>query len=121
MKHFFRILGMLLCILPPGIAVLEQFPIWMAEGGETIFSAFTLFMLVLVSIPFWKQLKEALASPSAWMFWLIIFILLRLFSNIYQGVMIIAFVGFVSGVFGACSFRLSLHFAKKAELNKTQN
>ena len=101
-----NVLGMALCVVPPVIATLEHFPIWIARGGETIISGLTVTILILCAIPFKRQICEYLRSPSAWFLWLCIFIFSSLFSRIITDVAAISLIAFPANFAGALLFRL---------------
>ena len=105
-RLIFRILGFALCILPPALATLEYFPLWLKDG-ERIRSALALFLLLLCAIPLWKQVKRLLSSPSIWSVWLILWLFFSLFSSLVEGLTVISFMGFLGGVPGAIFLRLS--------------
>jgi hypothetical protein len=58
-------------------------------------------------VPIFRAIKRALASPSAPLLWLVIFLLFLSLSRIADDITVIAFVGFVSNLCGALFFRLA--------------
>ncbi len=106
MKTVFRALGLVFCILPPALAVLDYFPLWLADGKKTA-SALGLLLLLLCALPLWRQIKRLLASPSVWVMWLMLWALLSLFSAIMEGLVAVSFMGFIGGVPGAIFFKLA--------------
>ena len=102
----FNVLGLLLCVVPPVIATLEHFPVWISKGGEVFFSGITVILLLVCAIPFKRQLTEFFRSPSAWFLWLCIFIISTLLIRIADDISAIALVSFVSNAIGAVFFKL---------------
>ena len=107
--------GMAVCTVPAVLATLEHFPIWVAEGGETIVSGLSVIMLVLCALPFKRQIAAYLQSPSAWVVWLCIFIFSSLLGKIICDIASISFVAFVSNFLGAFIFKWRSKYVKKQE------
>ena len=105
-RLFFRLTGLAFCIVPPTLATLEHFPLWLGDGRKAT-SAFALFLLLLCALPLWRQLKRLLASPSLWAVWLILWLFLSLFAPLVEGLTSIAFMGFLGGIPGAVFLRLA--------------
>ena len=100
-----NIIGTLFCTLPPIICTLQYFPIWVRQGGEVAISGFSVLLLLLCCIPFHRQIKAYLKSPSAWMMWLVFYAACASLGNIIHAVESIAFVGFIGNVVGAVLFK----------------
>ena len=103
-------LGAAVSVLPPMLAVLAYFPAWVAEGGEAVLSGFTAFLLIIAALPIFRTMKKLLASPSAWVMWLIAFLVFLLLSNIASEMTVISFVGLIANVIGAIIFRLAKRY-----------
>ena len=99
--------GLAFCVLPPMAAILTYFPIWVAKGGETVISGFTLLLIIAALIPFWRQLKRLLSSPASYTLWLIAFIAFLALSNIAEDMTVISFVGLIGNLIGAVLYRLA--------------
>ena len=99
--------GLAFCVLPPISAILTYFPIWVAKGGETVISGFTLLLITAALIPLWRYIKRSLASPASYTLWLIAFIAFLALSNIAKDMTVISFVGFVGNLIGALFFKLA--------------
>ncbi|MBR2342727.1 MAG: hypothetical protein IKA64_00565 [Clostridia bacterium] len=106
-----RALGMLLCTLPPALATVSFFPLWMSRGSESVLSGFTVLLLAICALPLWRALKRLLSSPSIHTVWLIFFLCFLLLSKIADEMTVIGFVGFISSSLGAICF----HFARRGE------
>ena len=101
-----RITGLILCVLPPAIAALEYFPLWLGEGDKAL-SALALLLLLVAAIPLWRFVKSLLASPSIWAVWLVLFLFFTLFATLIEGLTVISLMGFLGGVPGAICLRLA--------------
>ena len=110
----FRILGVTLCVLPPAIATLEHFPLWLSDGRQAL-SALSLILLLLSAYPLFRILKHRLRSPSLWMLWLILWGVLEVFLPIFSAVKTIALISFPTGLLGALFFRLAKRSEAKAQ------
>ena len=102
-----RALGLVLCVIPPAAATLCYFPVWRAEGGETLLSGTALLLLTLAAIPVYKLISAHLRSPAAYTVWLIAFLLFLMLSSIAHEMVVISFVGFIGNLVGAILFRLA--------------
>ncbi len=102
-----RALGLALCVIPPATATLCYFPVWRAEGGETLLSGTALLLLTLAAIPVYKLISAHLRSPAAYTVWLIAFLLFLMLSSIAHEMVVISFVGFIGNLVGAILFRLA--------------
>lgn len=102
-----RILGLIISVIPPAIAVISFFPIWREGGAEVMLSGLALCLLLISAIPLFRTVKSVLRSPSAPIIWFIVFILFFALSKIADDITVIAFVGFVSNLIGAIFFNLA--------------
>lgn len=107
--------GLAFCILPPVVAILSYFPIWVASGGEVVISGFALLLLTLAMIPLWKTVKRALTSPASYTLWLIAFIAFFALSNIARDMTVISFVGLTGNLLGAVIFKLADRESERKE------
>lgn len=110
-------LGLLICIVPPALAVLEYFPI-LSETPEKQISTFGALMLALCCVPFWRTVKAFLRSPSAWKVWLVILLASYLLNAIVSEMIVISAIGLVSGIVGCAVFRLERWYRARHELAK---
>ena len=106
-KGLFSVLGLALCIVPVAVCILKYFPVWTAQGGETIFSAITLVLIAVASVPLFSYMKRFLRSPASYTVWFILFVVFFLVSNIANEMVVISFVGFTSNLLGAVCFKIS--------------
>ncbi len=103
-----KLLGLLLCVLPPAITALTYFPLWIGKTDSAL-SVMAILVLSLCALPFWRVLRDALRSPSAWMMWLILFLALSLLESLCEGLRVVALVGCPTSLLGAVCF----YFAKR--------
>lgn len=115
MKTLWRILGVLLSVIPPAFAILEYFPLWLTRG-KTAISALSLLLLLLAAIPLFRIMKRRFKSPSPWVLWFLLWLFLRLFLPIAEALMTIAFISFPTCLLGAVCFYL----ARKRERKETE-
>lgn len=85
----------------PLIATLTQFPLWIERSTESTMSGLCLVLIGLSVLPFLKVIKEYFKSPSSWVVFGIIFVLLLLLKNIIDQILIVSLAGFVANVIGA--------------------
>ncbi len=109
-----RGLGLILCTVPVFLAVISYFPLWREAGGGRLLSGGALLLVILAWVPLFRFIKRLIASPSAYMMWLIIFIVFFMLSKIAEEMTVISFVGFIGNLLGAICFR----FAKRGEKNE---
>lgn len=85
----------------PLVATLTQFPLWIERSTESTMSGLCLVLIGLSVLPFLKVIKEYFKSPSSWVVFGIIFVLLLLLRNIIDQILIVSLAGFVANVIGA--------------------
>ena len=103
---FFHILGLLISVASPFVAVISFFPIWKERGASTVLSGFTLCLMLICAIPLLRVIKHALRSPSAPILWLVFFIIFLALSKIASEMSVICFIGFISNLIGAMLFKI---------------
>lgn len=106
-RLFFNTLGLIFSTLPPFFAVLSYFPIWRERGAEAVLSGLSLCLILICAVPLIRTVKKALCSPSAPLIWFFVFILFFALSRIAEDITVIAFVGFISNLFGAIFFAIA--------------
>ena len=115
-----HVLGLLICIVPPALSVLEFFPI-LSETPEKQISTFGVLMLAVCCIPFWRTIKAFFSTPSAWKVWLVIFLASYLLNSIVGELVVISAIGLVSGIAGGAVFRLERWYRIRRGLIKAVN
>ncbi len=99
----------------PLLATLSQFPVWVQHSSEATMSGLFLFFAALSCIPFLKQIKEFIKSPSAWLVWVILFVVFTALRNIIDQMVIIAFAGMVSNIIGMGIYKLGSYIGEKPD------
>ena len=102
-------------ILPPFIATLVQFPIWVEKGADATVSGMFLVLAFLSCLPFVKQIKAFIKSPSVPIMWLIVFVLLSALNNIIEQMVVVSFVGAISNMIGALVYKLGDRYNREEE------
>lgn len=97
----------------PLAATLTQFPLWVEQSAEATMSGLCLVLLGISVLPFLKQLKEYFKSPSAWVVWGIIFVLLLMLRNIIDQILIVSFAGLISNAIGAGIYNIGKAIEEK--------
>ncbi len=113
MKLALRTVGLALCVIPPAVATIEYFPLWLGEG-ETRLSALALLLLLLAAVPLFRVLKKHFRSPSAFLVWFLIWVALSVLRPIAAAIETIALISFPTSALGSLFFRL----AGRQEKNK---
>lgn len=109
----FTLVGLVISTVPPIMAILSYFPIWMERGASTVLSGFTLLLILMAIVPLFKLFKRLFESPSAPIMWLIAFIIFFTLSKISNEMTVISFVGFISNLTGSFFFKLSDKYRMK--------
>jgi hypothetical protein len=99
----------------PLAATLTQFPLWVEQSAEATMSGLCLVLLGLSVLPFLKQLQEYFKSPSAWVVWGIIFVLLLMLRNIIDQILVVSFAGLVANAVGAGVYNIGKIVAEKED------
>ncbi len=99
----------------PLIATFTQFPAWIERSaGSTVSGLFVVFAL-LSAIPLFKKGGELLKSPSSYLLWGIVLGLLIALRSIFDEMIIICVVGFVSNLVGAAIHIYGKELAEKED------
>ena len=106
-KYLLHILGFSLCILPPLLATLNYFPLWIERGGQHALAGGTALLLALCMLPLYKYIGRILRSAASYTVWLIIFVIFFSLSRIAEEMTVISFMGFVGNILGAVCFRIA--------------
>lgn len=102
-----RALALISCTIPVLTATLSYFPLWISKGEAYALSGFALCLSMLAILPFCRHLSGLIRSPSAYLIWLILFVIFFLLSKIADEMTVISFVGFISNLVGALLFKLA--------------
>ena len=109
-----HIAGLLLCIVPPAVCTLCYFPLWNSVDYESCIAGGVALLLAVCAVPLYKLIARAIQSYSAFVMWLISFLLFFSLSKIANEMTVISFVGFVSNLLGAIVFKI----AKRGDVSR---
>lgn len=108
-------------VAAPLAATISQFPIWVDKSSSATISGLFLVFAFLSSIPFMKQIKAYLKSPSAWSMWCIFLVLFIALRNIIDQMVIIALVGLLSNACGEGIYKLGEHYGNLSDTETDEN
>lgn len=100
-------------ILPPFIATLTQFPIWIEDSAEATLSGLVVVLAFISFIPLLKHIKNFIKSPSIVVLWLIGFLMLKVMQSIIDQMVIVCFVGLISNAIGMVIYKIGDAVSKK--------
>lgn len=90
----------------PLIATICQFPIWVQKSSSATISGVFLVFAFLSCIPFLKQIKAWLKSPSVPILWCVFLVLFTLLRNIIDQMWIICLIGVISNCAGSILYKI---------------
>lgn len=93
-------------VLVPLIATITQFPVWIEQSGEATVSGLFLLFAFFSCLPFIKQIREYMKSPSVLVIWCVIYVLLTVLKNIIDQMVIVCFAGLIANAIGATIYKL---------------
>lgn len=99
-----HILGFLFSVVPPAVCTLMYFPLWRAVGYEECIAGGSVLLLALCAVPLYRAIKRGLSNFSAYIMWLMLFLLFVVLSRIADQMIVISFAGFVGNLVGALCF-----------------
>ena len=98
-------LALLVSIVPPLIATVKQFPIWVERSAEATISGSVCFLIFLCLIPLYKQILAVLKTPSAPLLWTVFALFMYLMKAIADEMFVVGAVGAISNVIGWAIFK----------------
>lgn len=110
-----KALALIFDIVPPFVATLAQFPVWVETSAEATVSGLFIVLAFISCIPLLKHIKAFIKSPSIPILWLIIFILLSALNNIIDQMIVVCFVGLISNTIGTVIYKIGSAIAKREE------
>ncbi len=114
---FLRALGLMLCCLPAVTCILLYFPLWKSRGAGAVLSGFTVLLLALAMLPFYRSVKRFFESSASYTLWLIAFVLFLCLSKIADEMTVISFAGLIGNLLGAACFKL----AERSDARRSDN
>ncbi len=106
----------LVSVVPPLIATILQFPVWIEASSEATVSGLAVLLIFFSCLPFYKAIINYFKSPSVPVVWLVVCVFMYLMKAIAEQMFIVACVGAVSNLIGAVCFK----WRKKYEVNNKQ-
>lgn len=97
----------------PLIAIITQFPVWVARSSEATVSGLFLLLVIVACLPFLKQLKTYFRSPAAQIVWTIMLVLFICLRNIIDQMVIVCFAGAIANWIGAGIYKIGDIVSKK--------
>ena len=101
-----HIAGFLLCTLPAAVCTLMYFPLWREAGAVSCIAGGGVLLIIIFAVPLLKLLRRILSGASAYMMWLVAFLIFFSLSRIATEMTVISFVGFVSNLLGAILMKI---------------
>ena len=105
----------LVSVVPPVIATLMQFPVWVETSSEATISGVAVMLMFISCLPFYKAIINYFKSPSAPVVWLCICAFMYVMKSIAEQMFIVSCVGAVSNLMGMVCFRLRDKFKDKGD------
>lgn len=112
--------GVAVDVIPAFIATCTQFPIWIDRSAESTVSGLFIVFACLSCIPFWRQIKEYMKSPSAWVMWTVALAVFICLQNIISEMVAVCFVGCISNIAGMAIYKVGNQWCIKIEQEKSQ-
>ena len=104
---FIRIIALCISVIPPVLATLLCFPMWLEQGSSKTVSGLCLVMTLLCALPFIRQIKEYFRSPSVVVLWAVLCVIMTLVRNIIDEMLIVSYVALISNSAGALVYKLT--------------
>ena len=99
--------GLVFSIIPVAVSILLYFPVWNDRGAAAVLSGTSLLLLLLAAVPLFKLIRKSFSTPSAYVMWLIGYVIFFMLSEIAKDMTVICLVGFISNIVGAVFFKLA--------------
>ena len=107
-RNLLKGFSLFFCTIPAFLATLHYFPIWYREDAfDIVVPGIAVLCFCLCSIPLFRWIERALKSPSVWMMWLALAILLHLLERIFSQVSIICDIGAGGNMLGAVLWKIA--------------
>lgn len=99
----------------PLAATLSQFPVWVEESAEASVSGLFIVFAFISCLPFLKQIRAYLKSPSAWVVWVVLFVAMIALRSIIDQMIVVCFAGAVANVAGAGIYHIGTLVGNKPD------
>ncbi len=97
----------------PLVATLTQFPVWVQRSSEATVSGLFLVFAFLSCLPFLRQIREYMRSPSVLVIWAVLLVLFLCLKNIIVEMIVVCFAGLCANIVGAILYRIGKAVSKK--------
>lgn len=94
-------------VLVPLIVTLSYFPLWVNRSAEATVSGLAIVFALISFIPLIKVIKKRLASPSVWMVWVFIAVILIALNTIIDQAIVISVFGAIANCIGAIIYKIA--------------
>ena len=105
-----KVLALAIDVGVPLAVTLTQFPLWISRSASATISGISILFILLSTIPFYRQIKQYFKSPSAWVMWGMLFLILFALSEIINEMVLICFFGFIANVIGAVIYKIGIKY-----------
>ena len=102
----------------PVFATFTQFPLWVEQSAEATMSGLCLVLIAISVIPFLKVLREYFKSPSSWVLFGVIFVVLLMLRSIIDQILIVSLAGFIANLIGAGIYSIGRKIEEKDKEEK---
>lgn len=108
-------IAFIISVVPPMVATIMQFPIWVKTSSEATISGVAVFLFFICCLPFYKAIINYFKSPSAPVVWICICAFMYIMKSIAEQMFIVSCVGAVSNLIGMVCFRWRDKFKKDGD------
>ena len=104
-RFMLTVLGMMLCIVPPFVTTLCQFPQWVATSSKCTVSGLFLVLVFICIVPIFKAIKKHFDSPAIPVVWFVVALFAYALKAIIDQVFLISVIGTLSSCIGVIVFK----------------
>lgn len=113
-----RVTATVVSVGAPFGALLSQFPVWIRSSDKATVSGLFLVLFIICCIPFFRQIKEFMKSPSAPIVWTVLAVLFIALRNIADQMVFICAVGALANYIGTALYKLGDYIKAKPDKPK---
>lgn len=107
-RNLLKVFALAMCTIPPALATIYYFPIWYEESRfEIVIPGVAVMCFCLCSIPLLRWVAKKIKSPSVWMAWTVMAVLLVVMEKIISQLTIICEIGALSNIIGALLWKIA--------------
>lgn len=108
-------------VASPLIATLCLFPVWVDKSSSATVSGIFLVFAFLSCLPFLKQIKMWLKSPSVPVLWCVFLVLFTILRSIIEQMWFICLVGAISNAIGAILYKIGNTYSEVEDEEETSD